>query len=712
MQMYFDKARRWLIVPGRTLAWIGVAVTALLVISVPADNWDQIAFAMMSLLLCSVLGRSEGDLPRLMMIALSMVSSGRYMYWRLTHTLSFDHIADCVLGIGLLLAETYSFVVLLLGYVQVLWPLHRQPAPLPADPGQWPTVDVLVPTYNEPLELVKTTLMAALALDWPADKIKIYLLDDGRREAFRELCESLGVEYMVRGNNRHAKAGNINAALARTHGEFVAIFDCDHMATRSFLQLTMGWFLKDRRLALMQTPHYYFSPDPMERNLGTFGRIPNEGELFYGLLQDGNDLWDATFFCGSCAVLRRTHLESVGGVATETVTEDAHTALKLHRRGYRSAYLAIPQASGLATESLSGHVGQRIRWARGMIQIFRVDNPLLGKGLTLAQRLCYLNAMLHFLYGLPRLIFLTAPLASLLFGLHVIHTSAVMLLAYAGPHVAMAYMANHRNQGRFRHLLWNEVYETVLAWYILLPTLLALINPKLGKFNVTSKGGLVANSYFDAKIARPYIYLLLVNLLGILAGMWHLYHSPNAGFTQTMWINVFWTIYNIAVTGAAIAAARESKQMRGAHRVEALDMMVALRLPDDTLSQARVTDFSVQGMAVETRNYELMPGLKVQLGLSDGHETRFLPAMVVNDRGGSCFGLSYEPLTSEQQTWLVNCTFACADQWAKRWGTHEAERPFRSIHGVAMASLRGLGHMVSHFLMPRRRRAPLGEGQA
>ena len=117
-------------------------------------------------------------------------------------------------------------------------------------------------------------------------------------------------------------------------------------------------------------------------------------------------------------------VEEIGGIAVETVTEDAHTALKLHRLGYTTAYLAIPQAAGLATESLSGHIGQRIRWARGMTQIFRIDNPLTGKGLKIGQRLCYLNAMMHFFYGIPRLVFLTAPLSYLFFGAHVIEAAA------------------------------------------------------------------------------------------------------------------------------------------------------------------------------------------------------------------------------------------------------------------------------------------------
>ncbi|WP_334610835.1 glycosyltransferase family 2 protein, partial [Escherichia coli] len=308
---------------------------------------------------------------------------------------------------------------------------------------------------------------------------------------FRQFAQNVGVKYIARTTHEHAKAGNINNALKYAKGEFVSIFDCDHVPTRSFLQMTMGWFLKEKQLAMMQTPHHFFSPDPFERNLGRFRKTPNEGTLFYGLVQDGNDMWDATFFCGSCAVIRRKPLDEIGGIAVETVTEDAHTSLRLHRRGYTSAYMRIPQAAGLATESLSAHIGQRIRWARGMVQIFRLDNPLTGKGLKFAQRLCYVNAMFHFLSGIPRLIFLTAPLAFLLLHAYIIYAPALMIALFVVPHMIHASQTNSKIQGKYRHSFWSEIYETVLAWYIAPPTLVALINPHKGKFNVTAKGGLV-----------------------------------------------------------------------------------------------------------------------------------------------------------------------------------------------------------------------------
>ena len=143
----------------------------------------------------------------------------------------------------------------MLGYFQVVWPLNRQPVPLPKDMSLWPSVDIFVPTYNEDLNVVKNTIYASLGIDWPKDKLNIWILDDGGREEFRQFAQNVGVKYIARTTHEHAKAGNINNALKYAKGEFVSIFDCDHVPTRSFLQMTMGWFLKEKQLAMMQTPH-------------------------------------------------------------------------------------------------------------------------------------------------------------------------------------------------------------------------------------------------------------------------------------------------------------------------------------------------------------------------------------------------------------------------------------------------------------------------
>lgn len=314
---------------------LGIIVTfslilALICVTQPFNPLAQFIFLMLLWGVALIVRRMPGRFSALMLIVLSLTVSCRYIWWRYTSTLNWDDPVSLVCGLILLFAETYAWIVLVLGYFQVVWPLNRQPVPLPKDMSLWPSVDIFVPTYNEDLNVVKNTIYASLGIDWPKDKLNIWILDDGGREEFRQFAQNVGVKYIARTTHEHAKAGNINNALKYAKGEFVSIFDCDHVPTRSFLQMTMGWFLKEKQLAMMQTPHHFFSPDPFERNLGRFRKTPNEGTLFYGLVQDGNDMWDATFFCGSCAVIRRKPLDEIGGIAVETVTEDAHTSLRDH----------------------------------------------------------------------------------------------------------------------------------------------------------------------------------------------------------------------------------------------------------------------------------------------------------------------------------------------------------------------------------------------
>jgi cellulose synthase (UDP-forming) len=280
------------------------AVAFWLLATVPL-GWSQQALLGGSCLVLAVLIKrfSTSGKMTLVLSMLSIFSTFRYAYFRVWQTYMYlsvnwseARVLDLVFVFALLGAELYAFLILFLGFFQTIRPLNRRPVTLPEDPGAWPSVDVFIPTYNEPLDVVRATVLSALSMDWPAKAIKVFLLDDGKRNEFREFAESCGCQYIVRPNNKHAKAGNINHALAKTNGEYVVIFDCDHIPTRSFLQVAMGWFLQDPKLGMLQTPHHFYSPDPFERNLGIFRKIPNEGALFYGVIQDGSDFWNGTFY--------------------------------------------------------------------------------------------------------------------------------------------------------------------------------------------------------------------------------------------------------------------------------------------------------------------------------------------------------------------------------------------------------------------------------
>jgi cellulose synthase (UDP-forming) len=674
-----------------------LAAAAFIFLAVLPLTWpQQLVLGVITLLVAlAMASSSDSYLVTLTLMIMSMFCTLRYGYWRILQVVNFfkdpaSHwgALDAFFILCLLGAEAYAFMILFLGYFQTVWPLRRAPVSLPENIAEWPDIDVLIPTYNEPLDVVRYTALGALNMDWPADKLHVYILDDGRRKAFERFAFEAGIGYKTRPDNVHAKAGNINYALKTLTSPLVAIFDCDHVPTRSFLQVTVGWFLRDPKLAMLQTPHHFYSPDPFERNLEQFRVIPNEGELFYGVVQDGNDFWNASFFCGSCAVLRRTALDDIGGIAVETVTEDAHTSLRMQMNGWGTAYINIPQAAGLATESLSAHVGQRIRWARGMIQILRIDNPLFAPGLTLAQRLCYFNAMSHFLYAVPRLIFLTAPLIYLLLSHTNIPGYWAAILVYALPHLTLSNVTNSRIQGEHRHSFWNEIYETVLSPYILLPTMMALINPKLGKFNVTAKGGVVKRTFFDTRIAQPFLIMLVFNIAGLVAAIPRfLYFDRERPGTVLM--NVIWCIFNIIILGVCTAVARELRQVRTTVRIKVATPVIAW-MPDGKSFAGETIDMSSGGTSIRFKEpLEVSPASRIRLVFPASTSTTEVPASVVGS-DGTLLRVHFHALTIAEEEVLTMVLYSRADSWLG-WGeARDSDNVVTSLARIFQISMRGL----------------------
>ena len=671
-------------------------------------SWPkQLILGGASILLALIVNKlSASRAVTLALMLISMTATLRYGWWRVN--LLIDYFSDESNNRGgldaaflliLILAEAYTVMIMFLGYMQTVWPLRRKPILLPADDSKWPHVDVLIPTYNEPLSLVRYTALAANSIDYPPEKLHVYILDDGTRKDFQEFCSQAGVGYIVRKEHGHAKAGNINHALTTMNSPYVAIFDCDHVPTRSFLQMTLGWMLADPHLGMLQTPHYFYSPDPFERNLLQYKTIPNEGELFYGIVQDGNDFWNATFFCGSCALLRRSALDEVGGIATETVTEDAHTSLRMQKLGYNTAYINIPQAAGLATETLSAHVGQRIRWARGMIQILRIDNPLFAWKMKLSQRLCYFNAMAHFLYAVPRLVFLGAPLVYLLLRKTIIPGYWVAIVAYAFPHLILSSLANSRIQGRHRHSFWNEIYESVLAPYILAPTLLALVNPKLGKFNVTGKGSTLSQTQYDAKIAAPTKWMLFLNFLGLVAAPYRLYVTDTQ-HPGAVIMNVAWVLFNMTILGVAAAVAYEQKQRRESVRIE-VRIPVRIDLPDGRRIDGMSIDMSVSGASIRlSEETRFAIGDTFKLAFPEQTGDAEIQAAVVGMRAGE-LRLSFSLPTIVEQETMARALYSRADAWIGSLENKEIDRPLVSLGRVIRLSLYGI-HQVLRSLIPEK----------
>jgi cellulose synthase (UDP-forming) len=630
---------------------------------------------------------------RLAAVFLSLAASMRYLYWRSSGTLALDTFGNSVASLLLLGAEFYAFTMMFSGYFQTAVLRKRQIVPLDLEPSLLPTVDVLVPTYNEPIGVLRRTLVGCQAMDYPHKTV--WVLDDGRREEVRRLAAEFGCRYLTRSNNEGAKAGNLNAALERTEGALIAIFDADHVPVRSFLQLTIGFFLEDAGLALVQTPHHFYNPDPISRNLYMEGILPPEQAFFYYGIQRGNDFWNGAFFCGSCAVLRRTAIEDIGGIPTETVTEDAHASIKMHAAGWRSAYLPIPQAAGLATERYAIHITQRLRWARGMTQIFRREMPLLKPGLSAAQRITYSAAAAHFLFGLPRLIFLVAPALFLIFGLYPLRAQVLDVLLYAIPHLFLAMVCTSAMHGNRRHSFWPEVYETSLAPYTALVTTATLLFPGQAAFKVTPKGLKTAQREYDWRRAWPILFLGALALISLAITPIRMLGVPEERGT-TLLVGA-WNLYNILVIGAAAFIALERPQRRSEWRIpydctvwlrdhvsgDAADPAEGPASSEETWRKTEAMDLSEGGIRIRLWDGKpVAESVDLLLEVEDSEIVALTgsPVNRVEVDNEQLVGIRFNNLSTQQRDQLIRLMFTPPDAWLR--DRYRTDAPLRSALSV------------------------------
>ena len=449
--------------------------------------------------------RSNDFVRRTLMVATILVTAV-YLGYRGLYTLNLGGWYENAASIGLLAAEVYGSFLMLLYFFSV-WKISE---PDPVAPPEGLSVDVYIPTYNEDPELLRGTIAAALALDYPHET---YVLDDGRRPEVRELCERMGAHYLDRPDNKHAKAGNLNHAMTKTDGEFIIIFDADHIAQRHFITRLLGYF-QDEQLAFIQTPHAFYNFDNFQGTLDySKGVYWEEGQLFYNVIQPGKNHWNAVSFCGSAAMFRRSALDDVGGVATETITEDMQTGIRLHGRGWKSLFVNERLVSGQAATDVTAFNTQRLRWGEGNLSIFAYDNPVTMRGLTVAQRLCYLGAMLSWTTGVQKLMLYASPIAMLLTGISPVREFTPLLGIITAIYLATVWTTVKVVSNGYGHLLGTELTHMACFWTQVKATYRALFKRKFARFIVTSKRGAQSNRLIGH--VMPQILLIGVSAVAL-----------------------------------------------------------------------------------------------------------------------------------------------------------------------------------------------------
>lgn len=560
-------------------AWFICGAAFIALATEPVSVRSQMVIGVTALTLMSIIrGLGLKGVWRQVFLALGTAIVMRYFFWRTVNTLPpISDLWNFVPGVLLYAAEVYSTIMLAISLFVVADPLERKPAIKQAD-EDLPTIDVYIPTYNEDPELLAMTVIGAINLDYPKEKFKVWILDDGgtdqkcnqenaekakqareRRIELTALAEELGAHYLTRARNEHAKAGNLNNGLQQSFGELVVVFDADHVPMREFLRETVGYFHEDPRLFLCQTPHFFTNPDPLERNLETFQKMPSENEMFYGIIQKGLDKWNGAFFCGSAAVVRRAALNEVGGFSGITITEDCETALDLHSRHWNSCYIDKPMISGLQPETFSSFIGQRSRWARGMFQIFLLKNPIFKRGLSIAQKICYLSNMTYWFFPLFRLPFLVSPLLFIFFSMQIYVANMQEFIAYTVLYMIGNMMMQNYLYGTVRWALVSEVYEYVQTLYLSRGLLSVILNPYKPTFNVTDKGNSLDKDHLS-ELSTPFFILFAVFSISMVTCIWRWVTEPDAN--ELLAVVAMWNFFNLVLSGAALGVISERRTNR------------------------------------------------------------------------------------------------------------------------------------------------------
>ncbi len=431
-----------------------------------------------------------------------------YLTWRVLFTMPSGGW-DLAAAWTLVVFEALPSLGLLIRVV-TLWNIDcRAPAPVTADdPGPWTAV--LIPTYNEPVEVIAPTIAAAVALE-PAHET--WVLDDGDRAWVEELCAAYGARYLRRETHEHAKAGNMNHALAVMEREeaagarpleVLAVLDCDHVPLPTFLTATLRWF-EDPDVALVQAPQTYY-------NAGAFdddGETGEQGMFFHVLLPGRNHDGAGPFWCGSTSLIRARALREAGGISTETIVEDMHTTLALIRNGWKTVYHHQTLAVGLAPATADQYLLQRRRWGMGSMQVLAHERLWAAKRwLSWRNFYEYLGGTVWWLEGVATLLVFVIPAAVMLSGAQ---TSTASPWAFTAAFGSMFLLRMWGTKRLFRgHLHWATAFALrIFRVPIGLACLWWLLTRRTLTFEVTPKSGADART----RSRVPRVLVVLVTLV-------------------------------------------------------------------------------------------------------------------------------------------------------------------------------------------------------
>lgn len=605
---------------------------------------------------------------RYVVVTITLLLTMRYMMWRSLTTLNLDNPLNGVFSLLLLAMEMLvmfsgSIQLFLLFNIKNRSPQADRLEPEVAEGRYRPTVDILIPSYDEAEFILRRTIIGCQAIDY--EPKTVYLLDDTRRPWAKALAEELGCEYRTRPDNQHAKAGNLNHALPTVNGEIVVVFDADFVPTKNFLRRTIGFF-QDQKIALVQTPQSFYNPDPIAHNLGLEDVLTPEEELFYRQIQPLKDGAGSVVCAGTAFLVRRSALDEAGGFFTQSLTEDYFTGIGLSARGYRLVYLDEKLSAGLAAENISSHIAQRLRWAQGTLQAFFVEaNPLTIPGLTWRQRLAHLEGLLNWFTSFSRIVFLMMPLVYSFLDVIPVQTTLRELLYYFLPLYLVQLSVFSWLNCKSRSVLLSDIYFVVSAFPIALTVIHVMLAPFSKPFKVTPKGVQSDRLRFNWGLSAPIALLFVATALSLWLNFGRSMMYDRTGLTLG-WI---WSAYNLVILGVTLLMLLDIPQPE-IYQWFRLRRIARLEIGDRTFwgFTSRISEVGLEVLVTQTVDLGADPSEQpVKLELVE--EKLPLQGKIIKQDTSEDFPrlkIQFEDLKLAQQRRLVQLLFCRPGQWLSR----------------------------------------------
>ncbi len=545
------------------------------------------------------------QLSRKTLVILTIIANIIYIIWRILFTVPQGvGWIGMFFAIGLLVVEIIGMGEMFIhfhGMTNIFIPELPQ-----IDDDIFPHVDVMIATYNEPIDLVQKTINGCLRMEYPdLSKVHIYICDDGSRPEMEAVCNAMGVGYIKRAEHKHAKAGNLNNAMQFTTSPLLVTFDADMIPRHEFLLRTIPYFMKNEqaikdglepnhpKIGFIQTPQCFYNTDLFQFNLHSENRIPNEQDYFYRDVQTAKNASNSVIYGGSNTVISRQALNDVGGFFTNSITEDFATGMLIQNQGYQCYALNTALASGLSPDDLKSLMKQRERWGRGCIQTGRRLNLLLLPGLSITQKLSYLSSITYWYSSVKRFFYIMGPIVYAVFGIVVVQCTLAQVMIFWLPMYLLTNATIKKFSNNIRNTRWTNIYETIMFQALMIPVIMETLCISQNKFSVTRKDKKKdSDRGYQIKQALPFSIYIILSIIGIFNMLRIIFITESASGL----VLIFWLISNLYNLSMAAFFLLGRRQFRQSDRFVA---DIPYRLQQGNLDMRGITiDISEDGFAL------------------------------------------------------------------------------------------------------------------